>query len=200
MEDTEKKTFIKSILGGALDGQKKYGLLPSVTIAQAILESGWGKHAIGFNLFGIKASRSWKGRTVSAKTYECRNSEIIQTTAIFRDYGSFNESVMDHNRLIGESKRYSSVIKANSYRAAAKALQSCGYATDPDYPAKLISIIESNHLDQYDRQLPDPAQVSPYAASARKWAMDKGISDGSRPKELATREEVWTMLYRNDVK
>lgn len=200
MKNTEKETFIKSILGGALDGHKKYGLLPSVTIAQAVLESSWGQHAIGFNLFGIKAGGSWKGRTVSAKTHECRNSEIVEITAVFRDYDSFNESVMDHNRLIGESRRYIPVIKANGYRAAAKALQSCGYATDPDYPEKLIRIIESNHLEQYDRKLPGPEKVSPYAAAARKWAMNKGISDGSRPKEAATREEVWAMIYRNRIK
>ena len=142
--------FVNSIKDGAIDSYNKYGVLPSLTLAQAILESGWGKHSIGNNVFGIKAGDSWTG-----KTQDCRTSEqnadgsYVQITARFRDYDSLSDSIEDHAKLL-TNDRYRNVIAANDYKEACKAVREAGYATSLTYTEKLISLIEMYGLNQWD--------------------------------------------------
>ena len=142
--------FINEVAPGAIETYQKYGILPSITIAQAILESGWGKSRIGNNIFGIKVGSNWKGKTRTAQTSEYINGKWVSTTATFRDYDSVAESIMDHAELVGTASRYEAVRNAKDYKEAARALQEAGYATDPGYAQKLINIIEQNNLTMYD--------------------------------------------------
>ncbi|QRF91326.1 flagellar assembly peptidoglycan hydrolase FlgJ [Alcaligenes faecalis] len=124
------------------------GVPAQLILSQAALESGWGKreimHADGstsHNLFGIKATPSWKGKTVDVMTTEYQNGVARKMTQTFRAYDSYAESFADYARLIGNNKRYEGVKQAASPQEAAQRIQEAGYATDPSYAKKLISIM-----------------------------------------------------------
>ena len=144
--------FIKKIGPLAqLDMQKK-GVLASLTIAQAILESGWGESELTLkanNLFGIKATASWRGATYAIKTREYVNNDPYTITADFKAYHSWEESISDHSELL-QNARYSKVLNTSDYKVACEEVYKAGYATDPNYPTKLITLIEQYNLQQYD--------------------------------------------------
>lgn len=142
--------FVNTVAPGAIETYRKYNILPSITIAQAILESGWGKKRIGNNIFGIKAGSGWNGKTITSVTTEYKNGKWVSETAVFRDYDSVAQSIEDHAKLVGTAPRYEAVRNAKDYKEAARALQEAGYATDPKYAEKLINIIEQNNLTVYD--------------------------------------------------
>ena len=147
-----KQEFINSIKEGALKGQVDLGILPSLTIAQAILESGWGSSKLSQeakNLFGIKAFSNREGRKVTLPTTEWYDNQKQIVDADFRAYDTFNDSIEDHSRLLANS-RYEPVRECVDYREACQTIYECGYATDPDYPSKLIKIIEENRLYDFD--------------------------------------------------
>lgn len=150
----EQKAFIERVGALAAADMKKSGVLASLTIAQAILESGWGKSGLTVKanaLFGIKAGSSWKGRVYSAQTSECYDGVTFTTiTALFRAYGSWAESVADHSALLTGAARYKAVIGERDYKAACRAIKAAGYATDPKYADKLIQLIEQYALTAYD--------------------------------------------------
>ena len=125
-------------------------MLPSLTIAQAILETGWGKSMIGNNIFGIKAGSSWKGKTINCSTGE-QNPDGSRYTvdADFRDYDSIDDSIIDHAKLLN-TDTYKKVIESKNYRDACIAVRECGYATSLDYSKNLISLVETYGLDQWD--------------------------------------------------
>ena len=142
--------FVDDVKQGAVDCYKKYGVLPSLTMAQAILESGWGQYRIGNNVFGIKAGDSWTGKTKTCKTKEQSSSGSYYTiTAKFRDYDSLSDSIVDHGELLSQD-RYKPVIAAKDYKEACKQVKACGYATSHNYANNLINIIEEYGLDQWD--------------------------------------------------
>ncbi len=144
--------FINQIGPLAELDMQKTGVLASLTIAQAILESGWGESELTLkanNLFGIKASASWKGATYTRETREYVNNEPYTVTADFKSYNSWNESISDHSALL-QNARYSKVLEATNYKVACEEVYKAGYATDPNYPTKLIKLIEQYHLHQYD--------------------------------------------------
>ena len=155
--------FIKYI--GNLAKADKNGILPSITIAQAILESSWGTSELSTkanNLFGMKKSLSgnnwgseWDGKIYAVKTKEEENGNIIEILADFRSYNSIAESVKDHNKYLANAKngnklRYDGMIGAKDYKTAAQLLVSGGYATDSKYADKLCNIIEKYNLDTFD--------------------------------------------------
>lgn len=110
----EQKKFIERVGALAAADMQKSGVLASLTIAQAILESGWGKSGLtvkGNALFGIKAGTSWTGAVYSGKTQECYDGVTFTTvTGLFRAYGSWAESVTDHSDLLSCNTRYKAVI------------------------------------------------------------------------------------------
>ena len=124
---------------------QKSGILASLTIAQAILESGWGTSELATKanaLFGIKADARWSGKAYSKDTKECYDGVTYTTiTALFRAYDSWAESVADHSAFLLANKRYAAVVGERDYKAACKAIKAAGYATDPGYPQKLIGLI-----------------------------------------------------------
>ena len=143
--------FIAIIAPMAIEDYIDSGVLPSITIAQAALESGWGEHAPGNNLFGIK------GTGQEQTTTEYVNGHYISIVAGFRTYDSWEGSVQDHSQFLIENHRYerAGFFRASAsfdYVGAALGLQSAGYATDPNYANKLINIIESNNLTDFDRE------------------------------------------------
>lgn len=139
-----KEAFISQIAGAAQADMREYGILASVTIAQAILESGWGQSAPGNNLFGIKGS----GQQLTTQEYI--NGKWVQIVDGFRVYTSWADSIRDHSLLLAGNARYRAVLLERDYKAACQALQSAGYATDPQYANKLIAIIDTNGLTGYD--------------------------------------------------
>jgi flagellum-specific peptidoglycan hydrolase FlgJ len=143
-------SFLEKIKAGAISGQKKYGVLASLTMAQAVLETGWGKASVGNNVFGIKADAGWTGSTVSAPTQEFYSGKYVTITAKFRGYASVDASVEDHAKFLAENSRYKNILGCTDYKRACENIQADGYATDPQYAAKLISIIEANDLTQFD--------------------------------------------------
>jgi len=129
---------------------KKFKIPASITLAQGLLESGMGKGRLANeanNHFGIKCHKQWKGERIyhdDDKKQEC-----------FRKYGSPSESFRDHSLFLKNRVRYSFLFKLNikDYKAWAKGLKKAGYATDPKYPDKLISLIERFRLDQFDSKV-----------------------------------------------
>ena len=149
-EDGYQYKFIQEILDGALKSYKEDGVLPSLTLAQAILETGWGKHRIGNNIFGIKAGSSWTGKVQNVKTAE-QNSDGSYTNIRdnFRDYDSVSDSIVDHGKLL-TNERYRPVIAAKNYKEACQAVKACGYATSHSYAQNLINLVEQYGLNQWD--------------------------------------------------
>lgn len=149
-------SFINEILPHAKKVGKEFNILVSLILAQAIHESNWGKSGLatkGFNLFGIKGT--YNGQFVTMKTWEVYNGKSVYVDANFRKYPSWYESLKDlanlyQNGVSWDRNKYKKVICEKDYKAAAKAVQAAGYATDPDYATKLIKTIESNKLTQYD--------------------------------------------------
>jgi peptidoglycan hydrolase-like protein with peptidoglycan-binding domain len=147
-----KEEFINSIKEGGLKGKADYGILPSLTIAQAILESGWGSSKLSQeakNLFGIKAFSNWEGRKVTLPTTEWYGDQKQMVDADFRGYDTFNDSIEDHSRLLS-NRRYKPVRDSTDYKEACQKIYECGYATDSNYSSKLIKIIEDNRLYEFD--------------------------------------------------
>ena len=149
--------FLSAIKQGAMDGAKE-GVLPSITAAQAILESGWGSSELAKapnnNLFGIKDSEDWNGESVTVLTQEYVNGGYITVNAAFRKYASWNDSVVDHAKFFTSTEwrkdNYRKVVNETDYRIAAQELKNAGYATDPSYAGKLISLIEAYKLYEWD--------------------------------------------------
>ena len=151
---SDKKAFLEEIGALASEDMRESGILASLTTAQAILESGWGLSGLavkGNALFGIKAAKSWKGRVYNAQTQECYDGISMTTVdAVFRAYGSWEESIADHSALLTGAARYKAVVGERDYRKACHAIQEAGYATDPKYAEKLIELIEAHGLTEYD--------------------------------------------------
>ena len=155
--DQNQSHFLSAIKQGAMDGAKE-GVLPSITAAQAILESGWGSSELAKapnnNLFGIKDSEDWNGESVTVLTQEYVNGGYITVNAAFRKYASWNDSVVDHAKFFTSTEwrknNYRKVVNETDYRIAAQELKNAGYATDPSYAGKLISLIEAYKLYEWD--------------------------------------------------
>lgn len=153
--NTEQKNFIKTVGAFASADMKKSGVLASLTVAQAILESAWGKSELatgGNALFGIKATKSWKGKVYCKDTKECYDGVnlVDVKNAAFRAYDSWEESVEDHSAFLKANKRYKEVIGETDYKKVCEAIKAAGYATDPDYVEKLVKLIEDYELTEFD--------------------------------------------------
>jgi len=141
----EREKFISGLLPHAEAAARELGVDPQNLIAQAALETGWGRSQPGqsHNLFGIKAGGSWSGASVQANTEEFAGGVSSRIDADFRAYGSQRESVQDYVRLIRDNPRYAGALNtAGDIQAFANALQRGGYATDPDYARKLVTVAD----------------------------------------------------------
>ncbi|WP_338324063.1 glycoside hydrolase family 73 protein, partial [Limosilactobacillus fermentum] len=148
---TGNQAFLMIIKQAAIDGWKKYGVLPSVTAAQAILESGWGKSTLAteaYNLFGIKGS--YNGQSVTMLTAEYGSSGYYYIYDQFRKYPSYYQSIEDHGYFLVSNSRYSNLLWNRNYSTVTYLLHEDGYATDPNYASSLNSVITANGLTSWD--------------------------------------------------
>ncbi|AOW09393.1 glucosaminidase domain-containing protein [Flavobacterium gilvum] len=144
------KAYIAQYNTVAMSNMKLYGIPASIILAQGILESGAGKGDLAMNAnnhFGIKCHNDWTGN----KVYKDDDSP----NECFRKYSQASESYQDHALLLTGKKRYANLfaLPRGDYKAWAKGLREAGYATDPKYPEKLISYIETYNLNQYDNKV-----------------------------------------------
>lgn len=193
------KNFIEGIsalaVAECIKRDKK--VCPSVCIAQAALESGWGSSALmkkANAYFGIKATGGWNGAVFSSKTKECYDGKnLIDTSACFRAYKSAAESVADYYDLITTAKRYGGAVGEADYRKCISAIAAGGYATDPDYAGKVIAIIEAYGLDKYDE-----CMVGGYADRvAALCGLEKQTVDYINGYKYA--KDLWKKLYERMV-
>ncbi len=148
--------FINEIWPCAQEAGAELGIDPRHLIAQAALETGWGKSlpcdAQGnnsFNLFGIKAGQSWDGDSVTVKTLEFEGGVPMPKQAKFRAYGSAAESFKDYVSLLKDNPRYADALNTGSdANAFATALQRGGYATDPAYAQKIAAISQNLPINE----------------------------------------------------
>ncbi|WP_225420438.1 glycoside hydrolase family 73 protein [Lapidilactobacillus bayanensis] len=153
----EKQAFIDKVAPEAVKLQAAYQVLPSITIAQAILESDWGRSQLTAkynNLFGVKGDKA--NNTKEMTTQEYLNGDWKTVTARFRVYASYEDSLLEHAELFHKgttwnANQYANFLAAKTYQDAAKALETDGYATDPGYAEKLTELIKQYHLDAYDK-------------------------------------------------
>ena len=132
------------------------GILPSITAAQAIVETGWGGHILGNNYFGIKGYGS---RSNLSGTQECNNGYCYYTHDRFAGYSSMEESFKAHTALL-HTKNYANIIGVKDFRRAAYLLQQDRYATSPSYAQTLINVIISNNLTAWDHEAGGSAVAS----------------------------------------
>lgn len=154
----KKQEFIENVasLVIAENEFRKNPLFSSVVIAQACQETGYGKSSLMIKanaIFGIKASKAWKGKVYNSKTKECYDGVTnVTIDACFRAYDSFADSISDYFDLICKNSRYKKAINSSSPEECIKAIKDGGYATDPKYVDSILKIIKSNKLEQYDRK------------------------------------------------
>lgn len=149
--NSRSQQFIQSVAQGAIDGWNQYRVLPSITVAQAILESGWGQSSLStsaHNLFGIKGS--YNGHSVVMRTREVYGGRSVYVNANFRAYANNSESVTDHGRFLNVNSRYRNLLGDTNYVSVANKLRQDGYATDPSYANSLINLVRTYNLTQLD--------------------------------------------------
>lgn len=164
--------FIDMLVPYAIDNYKRYGVLPSLTVAQAAHESGFGSSTLSQNannLFGVKGTGT--AGSVTMPTNEEINGKNVKVLADFRQYNNKAESVNDYGKLLS-GDRYKSVIAAPNYKAAAFAVYGAGYATDSSYPSKIINLIDQYKLGALDEQVKKAGYVPTYKAPATTTASD----------------------------
>ncbi|OWF75285.1 flagellar rod assembly protein/muramidase FlgJ [Yersinia frederiksenii] len=141
--------FVARLSIPAQIASQQSGIPHQLIMAQAALESGWGQREIptadgksSYNVFGIKAGSNWDGPVSEITTTEYEQGVATKTKARFRVYGSYVEAVSDYVKLLTQNPRYAHVAAAQSPEQGAHALQKAGYATDPQYAQKLVSVIQ----------------------------------------------------------
>ena len=148
-EFANPQAFVDAMWPHAVEAARTLGLAPEVLVAQSALETGWGRHVMehadgrsSFNLFGIKADVSWPGDIVRKPTLEFDDGIIKRIRANFRAYDGFASSFRDYVSFIQGQPRYATALtQVQSPRAYVEALQEAGYATDPRYAQKVLSLL-----------------------------------------------------------
>ncbi len=144
----DQQSFVRELWPQARQAAEQLGVAPQSLVAQAALETDWGRSipqdAAGrssHNLFGVKATGGWSGPSVSAGTQEFAGGAARATTAEFRAYGSRAQGFQDYVALLKSNPRYASALNTGTnVHAFARALQRSGYATDPDYARKVSAV------------------------------------------------------------
>ena len=147
---TSKDEFLRTLRPHAEQAAREIGVDPDALLAQAALETGWGRSVpcngqgdCSFNLFGIKAGSQWSGATVNVPTLEFESGIPVRKVERFRAYDSPADSFRDYAALIRDSSRYANARGAgDNVEAFAAALQQGGYATDPHYAQKIAAVAD----------------------------------------------------------
>ncbi|BAO44293.1 flagellar assembly peptidoglycan hydrolase FlgJ [Thiolapillus brandeum] len=147
------RDFVERLWPAARKVAQSLGLVPEVLVAQAALETGWGRkipadsNGSSMNLFGIKADARWKGEKIGISTLEYKEDVPHREHAYFRSYASPEDSMQDYARFLRENPRYEKALQSagDSHRYLQE-LQKAGYATDPGYASKIRSIMDSERF------------------------------------------------------
>ena len=139
--------YIKKFAPAAVKNMRFYKIPASITLAQGVLESGYGESTLAKkanNHFGIKCHKGWKGRSI--------RHDDDEENECFRSYKNPLKSYRDHSLFLVDRNRYNSLfeLKRKDYKGWANGLKAAGYATDPKYAEKLISLIERFNLTRFD--------------------------------------------------
>lgn len=156
VSENERIAFFDRIKLIAQQNQRDYGVLASITMAQAALESNYGKSGLAanyFNLFGIKGTEQ---NGVLLPTLEFIDGKYVEIKDYFVVYQSWDQSIIEHGKLLyygtpWNANQYRDVIVAKNYHDAALGLVTGGYATDPNYATKIVQMIELYKLYEYDK-------------------------------------------------
>lgn len=154
---TKTDNFINQYKQASINEAIRTGIPASITMAQAILESGWGESGLSVaanNFFGIKADSSWKGPVYNGATHEVYNGQTVFQNDDFRKYRKPEESFKDHSKFLIENPRYKNLwnFGVTDYQNWAKGLKAAGYATSPTYAEKLIGVVEQYGLQELDEK------------------------------------------------
>ena len=166
--DGTPEAFIDRLMPIAEQAAAQLDLPPEALLAQAALETGWGRHVMrgtggdsSHNLFGIKADSRWGGERVRVGTLEYRDGVALNTRADFRAYTSYEESFDDYVSFIKRNPRYRAALQNTDDPAAYfDALQAAGYATDPAYSQKIQGILDSSAMQRARQSLRDRTAAS----------------------------------------
>lgn len=145
--------FLDQIVPAARTSHRTSGIPASFTLAQAALESSWGASRLarqGFNLFGVKADRAWRGPTISMDTREVFNGKAVMVPALWRQYGSWADCLADRVEFFKRNPRYAACFKETTGPGWCHAVAAAGYATDPEYANLLLSMIKGRNLTRFD--------------------------------------------------
>ncbi len=154
IEIDSPESFVETLWSVADDAARQLGLPTEALLAQAALETGWGRHVMAaanggssHNLFGIKADQRWSGGRVRQETLEFEEDVAVRRREYFRAYSSFEESFRDYVAFLKENPRYTNALR-NTRDAAEyfQALQEAGYATDPDYANKILRVMQGAEM------------------------------------------------------
>jgi len=150
---SQPSAFVDRVWPHAVEASQSTGIPAHFMVAQAALETGWGRSeprmsdgAPSYNLFGIKATRNWTGPVAESMTTEVEGGLPIQRIERFRAYGSYAEAFQDYAKVLTSNPRYAEVVGNQDAAGFARGLQRAGYATDPMYAAKLERIITGASL------------------------------------------------------
>lgn len=152
LDCSSPEAFARSVWPHARKAAEELGVPAKALVAQAALETGWGRRLAGregitsHNLFGIKATGGWRGAKVESATHEYVNGQRINERAAFRSYGSPADSFADYTRLLKNPRYADARGTGGDVHHFAKALQRAGYATDPAYAAKIVAIADGATL------------------------------------------------------
>lgn len=157
--------FIEQIRPHAERAAARLGVPAEAIMAQAALETGWGKHmpthADGrpsYNFFGIKAHGGWQGARLVKTTHEHLGGRMQTVSAEFRSYGSIGEAFDDYARFLQSNPRYADALRRGDDAAGfARGLQEAGYATDPAYANKLLKLMSGRTISQAGDAITDAA-------------------------------------------
>ena len=152
----DPEDFVSSLWNYAKKAASKIGLNPAVMVAQSALETGWGQHIIkdkngesSFNLFNIKAHRDWDGDKAAKSTLEYEQGVAVKKVEPFRVYNNFTEAFDDFVGFLKSNSRYQPALNSTSdSEQFLQDLQKAGYATDPKYAEKILSILNSDKFKQ----------------------------------------------------
>ena len=188
--------FIDMIGKAAVAEYERFKILPSLTIAQAILESNWGKSGLSqkaYNYFGMKAGSGWKGATYNAQTQEqTAAGQPFTVNAAFRAYPNVQAGIRGYYVFL-QYPRYANLKGVTDYKEACRLIKADGWATDVSYTDKLVSLIEKYRLRKYDEEVLFVPEKDDIKVNDKKFKMKMIRIDGEtyvKTRDLEQAEEI----------
>lgn len=184
----DKARFVVGLLPATVRVSEETGFSSDLMLAQAVQETGWGKSmqqgdAAGtFNLFGIKADKSWTGPTKDVVTHEFVNGERVVVTDKFRIYSSYDEALRDRVKFLEENPRYNKLLEVGTkgdYFKESRELQQAGYATDPNYTENLTALFQGKTLQEAIKIITDNNYAAGFGEFINPNTPYKSAADGN---------------------